>query len=48
MGQFVAAVLGDTEDRWREIFEQNGQIYRPPRQSQAPRQGIVSPGAGNG
>jgi predicted metalloprotease len=20
-GQFVAAVLGDTEDRWREIFE---------------------------
>jgi len=27
----VAAVLGDTEDRWREIFEQNGQTYRPPK-----------------
>jgi uncharacterized protein len=30
-GQFVAAVLGDTEDRWREIFEHNGQTYRPPK-----------------
>jgi uncharacterized protein len=28
-GQFVAAVLGDTEDRWRQIFEQ--QTYRPPK-----------------
>jgi predicted metalloprotease len=23
-GQFVAAVLGDTEDRWKEIFEKSG------------------------
>jgi len=29
-GQFVAAVLGDTEDRWKEIFEQSGRTYRPP------------------
>ena len=31
MGQFVAAVLGDTEDRWREIFAQSGNTYRPPK-----------------
>jgi predicted metalloprotease len=30
MGQFVAAVLGDTEDRWQEIFASAGQTYRPP------------------
>lgn len=30
-GQFVAAVLGSTEDVWTEIFAQNGQQYRPPR-----------------
>jgi predicted metalloprotease len=30
-GQFVAAVLGDTEDRWREIFAQSGDTYRPPK-----------------
>jgi uncharacterized protein len=30
-GQFVAAVLGDTEDTWTEIFAQNGQRYRKPR-----------------
>jgi predicted metalloprotease len=29
-GQFVAAVLGDTEDRWKEIFEKSGRSYRPP------------------
>lgn len=31
VGQFVAAVLGETEDRWREIFQQAGQRYREPR-----------------
>lgn len=30
-GQFVAAVLGSTEDVWTEIFAENGQQYRPPR-----------------
>jgi predicted metalloprotease len=30
-GQFVAAVLGSTEDVWTDIFAQNGQQYRPPR-----------------
>ncbi|HEY4773738.1 MAG TPA: neutral zinc metallopeptidase [Xanthobacteraceae bacterium] len=30
-GQFVAAVLGDTEDQWSEIFANNGQRYRKPR-----------------
>jgi predicted metalloprotease len=30
-GQFIAAVLGDTEDRWKEIFAENGQTYRPPK-----------------
>jgi predicted metalloprotease len=29
--QFVAAVLGDTEDRWSEIFQQNNKTYRPPK-----------------
>lgn len=31
MGQFVSAVLGDTEDRWKEIFSENGETYHPPR-----------------
>lgn len=31
MGQFVAAVLGSTEDVWTEIFAANGQTYRVPR-----------------
>jgi predicted metalloprotease len=31
LGQFVAAVLGSTEDRWEEIFAQAGQRYRAPR-----------------
>jgi predicted metalloprotease len=30
-GQFVAAVLGDTEDRWSEIFRSFGQAYEPPK-----------------
>jgi predicted metalloprotease len=30
-GDFVAAVLGSTEDTWQEIFRQNGQTYHPPR-----------------
>jgi uncharacterized protein len=28
---FVAAVLGDTEDRWTEIFVASGRTYHPPR-----------------
>jgi uncharacterized protein len=28
---FVAAVLGDTEDRWTEIFAATGRTYHPPR-----------------
>src|SRR5580658_2823103 len=28
---FVAAVLGDTEDRWTEIFAAAGKTYHPPR-----------------
>jgi len=30
-GQFVAAVLGNTEDTWAEIFSSAGRQYRPPR-----------------
>ena len=30
-GDFVAAILGDTEDRWKDIFQRNNQHYRPPR-----------------
>jgi predicted metalloprotease len=30
-GDFVAAVLGDTEDTWNAIFKENGQQYRPPK-----------------
>ena len=30
-GQFVAAVLGDTEDVWKAIFQANGQTYREPK-----------------
>lgn len=30
-GGFVAAVLGNTEDTWQEIFRESGQRYRPPR-----------------
>jgi len=28
---FVTAVLGDTEDRWTEIFTAGGRTYRPPK-----------------
>src|SRR5215831_15664185 len=28
-GQFVAAILGDTEDRWTEIFAAAGRTYHP-------------------
>jgi hypothetical protein len=30
-GQFVAAVLGNTEDTWTVIFQERGAQYRPPR-----------------
>jgi uncharacterized protein len=30
-GRFVALVLGDTEDRWSEIFTAAGRTYHPPR-----------------
>ncbi len=30
-GRFVAMVLGDTEDRWKEIFAANGRTYHPPK-----------------
>jgi len=30
-GKFVALVLGDTEDRWTEIFAANGRTYQPPK-----------------
>ena len=31
MGDFVAAVLGNTEDTWNKIFEESGKQYRAPR-----------------
>jgi hypothetical protein len=31
MGQFVAAVLGNTEDVWTQIFKDSNQTYRAPR-----------------
>ncbi|MDO8877950.1 MAG: neutral zinc metallopeptidase [Pseudolabrys sp.] len=31
MGDFVAAVLGNTEDTWIKVFQDGGQTYRPPR-----------------
>jgi uncharacterized protein len=30
-GRFVAQVLGDTEDRWSEIFSAAGKTYHPPK-----------------
>lgn len=30
-GEFVATVLGSTEDIWTEIFRQSGQRYEPPK-----------------
>ncbi len=29
--QFVASVLGSTEDAWSDVFERNGARYRPPK-----------------
>jgi len=29
--EFVRAILGDTEDTWRELFQQAGQQYRDPQ-----------------
>jgi len=31
MGDFVAAVLGNTEDTWTAVFKNSNQQYRPPR-----------------
>jgi len=31
MGQFIAAVLGETEDRWKEIFRSAGKTYQAPK-----------------
>lgn len=31
MGSFVAGVLGEIEDRWTEIFQEQGLTYRAPR-----------------
>src|SRR5690606_6749188 len=30
-GHFIAAVLGETEDRWAEIFSAAGETYQPPK-----------------
>lgn len=30
-GKFVALILGDTEDRWTEIFAASGRTYHPPK-----------------
>jgi len=30
-GDFIAAILGNTEDVWSEIFKQNGETYRAPK-----------------
>jgi uncharacterized protein len=30
-GRFVALVLGDTEDRWTEVFSASGRTYHPPK-----------------
>jgi predicted metalloprotease len=50
-GEFVAAVLGDTEDTWSEIFAGGSARYRPPtlvlfEQRVASDCGIASSGAG--
>ena len=31
VGQFVSAVLGDTEDRWKDLFQQAGKRYIEPK-----------------
>ena len=30
-GQFIAAILGNTEDVWGAVFKENGQTYRAPK-----------------
>ncbi len=30
-GRFVALILGDTEDRWTEMFNASGRVYHPPK-----------------
>jgi predicted metalloprotease len=30
-GNFISAVLGETEDTWTDIFRQNGMVYEPPK-----------------
>lgn len=30
-GRFIRAILGDTEDRWKEIFERSGKKYQEPK-----------------
>ena len=30
-GRFVAQILGDTEDRWTEMFAASGRTYHPPK-----------------
>jgi uncharacterized protein len=30
-GHFVSLILGDTEDRWGEIFRASGRVYHPPK-----------------
>jgi predicted metalloprotease len=30
-GQFIAAILGNSEDVWGDIFKESGQSYRPPK-----------------
>ena len=29
--QFVSAILGDTEDTWQQVFQQNGKTYKEPK-----------------
>src|ERR1700693_5256875 len=31
LGHFLPQVLGDTEDRWSEIFSASGRTYHPPK-----------------
>jgi predicted metalloprotease len=30
-GNFISAVLGETEDTWTDIFKANGMVYEPPK-----------------
>ncbi|MFN3656466.1 MAG: neutral zinc metallopeptidase [Pseudolabrys sp.] len=46
MGQFVSAVLGNTEDVWTKIFKDGGQQYRAPRYCWRLFSGSVQGGCG--